>query len=248
MPSRAVVKLEAIPLVVVSEKALTIPSLPAWATSRAAVLERTWEIPAKGEQVQACYRLPASLMPTDDMRRSLARARNDARDLLDYTPAKHPSADAEALVILAKMLKALPGQRLDEAGSEASTEAYLAALEDVPTWSLTLAMRNWYRGACGPDHDYRWRPGPAELRSIAMAESAAVHERWMACVSLLAAAPKPEYSHDHCLAMLMRLKELFTSLAKREDPVARLTRLASEKAAAEHAAAYKRTMDELRAE
>lgn len=56
---------------------------------------------------------------------------------------------AATLIVLTKMMLSLPSSQQNEAGAEASGEAFQAALDDVPTWAVAAAVRRWYRGDCG---------------------------------------------------------------------------------------------------
>jgi hypothetical protein len=53
-------------------------------------------------------------------------------------------------------------------GSEASTRVrigvYLDALDDIPAWALSLAIRAWNRGDVTGDHNFSFAPAPAILR------------------------------------------------------------------------------------
>jgi hypothetical protein len=98
----------------------------------------------------------------------------------------------------------------NEAGAEASGEAFQAALDDVPTWAVAAAVRRWYRGDCGENErgqpfDYHWRPAPAELRRIALFEKWRVQQRAKTLRKLLVAEPFIEFSEEHCAQMRARL-------------------------------------------
>src|SRR5262249_31531039 len=56
-------------------------------------------------------------------------------------------------------------------------EAFDRALSDVPIWAINAAVRGWYRGQYGDDHDYTWQPAPAVLRRLAFLELAKIRFR-----------------------------------------------------------------------
>lgn len=146
--------------------------------------------------------------------------------LLDATPEKSASAEAETLVHIGKLMLALPGQRSNEAGAEATGEAYQAALDDLPPWSVAAAIRLWYRGAAPAGrvpHDYRWRPAPAVLRAVAFGEYARVRGRVIALRGLLEAHPLAEYTDEHRAMMLTKLSAVMHAVTdKKVQPPAQL--------------------------
>ena len=219
MATKAIAKIEPLlPVTIDPEGRVTIPSWPEWATSRAAVLERTWERRAK--TALEVYRLPASMIPTAAMRVELQAARGNLERALGATPKNDPAQDAAALVIITKMLKVLPGQRLDAIGAEVTGEAYMTAIEDLPVWALAEAMRGWYRGECPGEHDFHWRPAPAELRSLTLHVCAAAHARLYDIKGLLAAEPMREYTPEQRESNLKRLAAIIRGIfAGRVDPI-----------------------------
>jgi hypothetical protein len=247
MTKKSLTPIEPLPVPVLGDNRITIPSWPVWATSRGAELVRTIERTAPGKPVSEVFRLPAGKMPTEAMRPYLVNAEREHRRLMEMTPENSREADARALVAIAGMMKALAGPRLDEAGAEATAIAYMAAVEDVPVWAIESAIRKWYRGACGTGHDYNWRPSPSALRSVALTESQEVFARWRMCLGLLTAKPMKEFTPEHCQGMLSRLAELFRSITNREDPIARRQREWREHAEAQVAVDKKKALEDLAA-
>jgi hypothetical protein len=125
--------------------------------------------------------LPPAMMLGSSERKQLEAHAGALRKTLDYTPDNSAEAEAEMLVIVTKMMLAKPGMRASEAGTEATGEAYQIALGDLPPWSVTAALRRWYRRDAPPvdktPHDYRWRPSEGTLRAIAFEESQKVRGR-----------------------------------------------------------------------
>ena len=72
------------------------------------------------------------------------------------------------LGIVANMLMAYPMAGGSEETGRARSQAYLIALDDVPPWAIADTIKLWHRGQCGPDHNYRFAPAPAELRGASM--------------------------------------------------------------------------------
>lgn len=110
--------------------------------------------------------LAGGLKLTDEQR---ARIAAQIRDLEHYTKVVPSREVREAsLGLIAKMLMAYPMAGSTAEAGTARGEAYLVAVEDVPPWAIAEAIRRWHKGQCGPDHNYRFAPAPAELREVAM--------------------------------------------------------------------------------
>lgn len=114
----------------------------------------------------------------------------------------------EVLGAVTRMLLALPSKASGEAIGEAKADAYMIALEDMPAWAVTAAIRGWYRGEHGPDYNYTFAPAPADLRKFAMAERWRVAGRVKDLEELLEAVPEREFSDKHRGEMLLKLKSL----------------------------------------
>jgi hypothetical protein len=156
---------------------------------------------------QDCWTLPQRLIPNEAMRAAIERNAAQLGCFLDKVSANNLASDKTTMVINTKMLKALAGQRLDEVGAEAIGEAYMAALDDVPSRAIDEAVRSWCRGECG-DHDYRWRPAPAVLRDLAQLKVWRIRGRMRDLEKLLNAAPRAEFSEEHCAEMRAKLAKL----------------------------------------
>ena len=116
--------------------------------------------------------------------------------------------------MVTKLMLALPSHQQNQLGAEASGEAFMAALEDIPTWAVAAGAHRWYRGDCGKNeldqpYDYRWRPAPADLRKIALTEKFRVYRRVTILRRLLAAEPEV-FSDEHCSRMRARLASVIT--------------------------------------
>lgn len=131
-------------------------------------------------------------------------------DLCSQSPANADGYEAITLLALTKMMLTLPSVQQNEAAAEAAGEAYQAALDDVPHWAAKSAIRRWYRGDCGLNeagrpYDYRWRPAPADLRRIALAEKWRVKSRAETLRRLLAAEPLVEFDPADRLALVKEI-------------------------------------------
>lgn len=179
-----------------------IPSLPEWVVSRLESLKDNWQNGSKA------LTLPAAMVLTEQQRSMVEQHIAALGSLVAFTPVSSADCEAETLVIVTKMLLALPSQRSTETGNEAKGEAYLAALDDIPPWAVQEAVRKWYRGEHGSKFDYRWSPVPADLRSLARNEEFKVRGRMTVLERIAAAVPLLEFTDEHCAEMLSRLQEV----------------------------------------
>jgi hypothetical protein len=157
--------------------------------------------------------LPSNLTLGPAERAEIERHVLALKELCGQTPQSSADCEAATLVVITKLMLALPSTQQNELGAEASGEAFMAALDDIPTWAVAAAVRGWYRGDCGENehrqpYDYRWRPAPADLRRIGLTEKFRVYGRVKPLERLLAAEPRVEFSEEHCSQMRARLASL----------------------------------------
>ena len=138
-------------------------------------------------------------------REEIARHVAELDALSGPTPDDDTTAEAQTLIVLTKMMLVLPAAKQNEASAEARGEAYMMALNDLPTWAVAAAVRRWYRGDAGDRHDYHWAPSPAELRALTIIELYRVKGRTAMLRNLLRAELLIEYSEEHCAMMRARL-------------------------------------------
>jgi hypothetical protein len=191
-----------------------MPSLPAWVASRVASMKDECQPALADGKYRVVPTLPASLILSPTERAEVERHIGELDALCKQTPINGDEWEAATLIVLTKLMLALPSSQQNEAGAEAAGEAFQAALDDLPTWSVAAAVRRWYRGDCGENergqpYDYHWRPSPAELRRIALVEKWRVEARARTLRKLLAAEPLIDFDEEHCAKMHTRLAELF---------------------------------------
>jgi hypothetical protein len=124
-----------------------MPSLPAWVASRVASMKDEHQPPPEGGKYRKVPTLPLILAPAE--RAEIERHVADLDALCRQTPAQSDEWEADTLIVVTKLMLALPAMQQNEAGAEASGEAFQAALDDLPTWAVAAAVRRWYRGECG---------------------------------------------------------------------------------------------------
>lgn len=126
--------------------------------------------------------------------------------IMTLTPENDPQfAEATTMAVL-KMTMVLAGRENGDLASEAKGEAFIDALEDVPSWAVQEAMRKWHRAEYGPKHDYKWQPAPATLRELAMLEVYRAKGIRRKLKEVLAAEPLIEFSVDHEADMRAKVK------------------------------------------
>lgn len=159
--------------------------------------------------------LPAKMIPGSSERAAIVHHVAHLARFLDLEATMvlrdREMDNATALGVMIAALLAKKGQRMDAAVSEALTEDYLDALDDMPAWSVREAIRKWNR-AESPQldkkpHDFNWRPEPPTLRRLAWLELWAVKSRHDTLQRVLAAVPLLEYSAEHTSEMRAKLAE-----------------------------------------
>jgi hypothetical protein len=192
-----------------------MPSWPAWVVSRIESMKDECQPSGADRKYRIVPTLPVSLTLTPLERVEIERHVSDLKLLCEQTPHTNPQWEAATLVVVTKLMLALPSAQQNEAGAEASGEAFMAALDDIPTRAVAAAARRWYRGDCGENehrqpYDYRWRPAPADLRRIALSEKLRVYGLLKPFQRLLAAEARVEFGEEHCSQMRARLASLLT--------------------------------------
>ncbi len=129
---------------------------------------------------------------------------------LAMTPYDDERHGELTLTTVSKMTLVLPSKETGELAAEAKGEAYMAALEDVPSWAVQEAMRRWHRAEYGSRHDYKWQPAPATLRELAMIETYRVMAVRRKLTDLLAAEPLLERTAEQESAMRDKLAAYLT--------------------------------------
>jgi hypothetical protein len=194
-----------------------MPSLPAWLALRVASFKMACQASKLDGKHRMVPTLPSGLILTP----SEVAEIDPYLSALDALSAQTPNNGAEwaaaTLVIVTELMLESPASQLNEAGAQATGEAFQEALEDLPWWAVKAARRRWRRGDAGVDSqgrqfDYHWRPAPAELRRIAWSEAWHLRSRSKSLRQLIEAEPLIEYSNEHLSGMLARLSGLSRSL------------------------------------
>jgi hypothetical protein len=142
--------------------------------------------------------------------------------LLTQVPATDIDAESETHLVVTKMMLTLPAPKANEASAAAVAEAFEMALDDVPSWAVNSAMRGWYRGEHRHEHheqgeryDFNWRPGPALLRKLTVAERYRLVGRDLVRLRrLLAAVERNDYSNIDREKMRGKLRALGLDLSE----------------------------------
>jgi hypothetical protein len=146
-------------------------------------------------------------MPTTEQRALIERHEKALAAIMEMTPYEDERHGEQTMMAVTKMMLVLPSRESGDLVGQAKGEAYMAALEDIPSWAVEEAMRKWYRAECGDKMDYKWQPGPATLREIAMIEVYRVMGTRRRLREILAAEPLQEFSKEHMESMKRRIGE-----------------------------------------
>jgi hypothetical protein len=130
--------------------------------------------------------------------------------IMEMTPEAGAEFGQATTTAVSKMTMVLAGKEAGDFASEAKGEAFIDALEDVPSWAVQEAMRRWHRGECGPKHDYKWQPAPATLRELAMIEVYRVKGIRRRLADLVNAEPLLEFTDEQLESMKARVSEHLT--------------------------------------
>lgn len=190
-----------------------MPSLPAWLDTQKGALATNLQ----GDRqtgFQDVLTLPEGLLPTPAQRESIKNHLRSLHSFMRQTPENSDEAGKETLATVTKLLMVLAGHKSSDLEAEAKADAYMGALEDIPSWSVVAASRAWYRGQCGKDEsgnpfDYRWPPDPANLRMLAVRQYAPITTRIWELERVLAARP-----YVDCSAELLEGKQAYRGLLK----------------------------------
>ena len=195
-----------------------MPSLPAWLRQRSAALGNAVQPDSSGKHREMAVLPPALILNSSERRMVESHIDGlgrflDLNQSIDLRESVLTNDQAHATMIAALCMKG--GVKLDTSSSDALTEDYLDAIEDLPAWAVREAIRKWNRAESpkldGKSHNYEFRPSPPTLRRLAQHELAPIRARILHLDKLLNAAPLIEYSDEHRAEMLKRLQDLLAT-------------------------------------
>lgn len=113
---------------------------------------------------------------------------------LEETPENGDEWATETMTVVTKMQLVLSSMKASELAGEAKAEAYMDALEDLPSWAVVAVRRRWNRGQCGNDeqgkpYDHKWMPDPATMRRLVVSETFRVRNQITELEQVLLAKP-----------------------------------------------------------
>lgn len=191
----ALVKFELIPMPDL-RKPTGMPSLPVWlATQRAALAPNLQLVTLEGvEKFEDVTTLPTPLMPNTAQRQAIERHCLALKATLEETPENGDEWATETMTVVTKMQLVLSSMKASELAGEAKAEAYMDALEDLPSWAVVAVRRRWNRGQCGNDehgkpYEYKWMPDPATMRRLVVSETFRVRNQISELDQVLLAKP-----------------------------------------------------------
>lgn len=180
--------------------------LPSWVEQRCATCKKASQ-PDQAGIYREVPVLPRSLILAREQKMLVEQHVAALNAVLAMTPMEDISHGELTMTTVTKMTLVLPSKETGELAGEARAEAYMAALEDVPSWAVQEAMRRWHRAECGPKHDYKWQPAPATLRELAMIEVYRVMGTRRKLNDLLLAEPLIERTPEQEASMKARLAQ-----------------------------------------
>jgi len=175
--------------------------LPQWVAQRSATLKKESQPDREGVR-RIVPVLPASLILDRAQKIAVESHVRELNAVLAMTPEEDTAHGELTMMTVTKMMLVLPSRETGDLAGEARGEAYMAALEDVPSWAVQEAMRHWHRGECGAKYDYKWQPAPATLRELAMVEVYRVMGVRRQLNDLLLAEPLIVFDEEHCKRMM----------------------------------------------
>lgn len=130
--------------------------------------------------------------------------------IMEMTPEIGADFGEATTIAVSKMTMVLAGRESGDFASEAKGEAFMDALEDVPSWAVHEALRKWHRKECGAKYDYVWQPVPSTLREVAMIEVYRVKGIRRRLADLVAAEPVLEFTSEQLESMKARIAKHLT--------------------------------------
>jgi hypothetical protein len=182
-------------------------SLPQWVEERLGALKSEPQPDATGKHRMVPV-LPMALILGRDHKSLIEHHVSALERTLAMTPTENPKCAEVTMIAVSKMGMVLAGRESGEYAAEARGEAYMDALDDVPSWAVQEAIRKWHRAEYGPKHDYKWQPVPATLRELAQIEVYRVRSTLRRLGELMSAVPLVEFTDEHRADMRARLSAL----------------------------------------
>jgi len=141
-------------------------------------------------------RLPSELALTEDQRGMISVR-------VDELMKGEMACDVpQTMVVIAGLVEALTNQKISAEQAEVRSEAWLTALEGVPTWAVEEASVRWLQARAGPQN-YAFPPTPPLLRQVADDILAEVRMQRVQLQRVLNARPESERDLAQQLADLV---------------------------------------------
>jgi hypothetical protein len=180
--------------------------LPPWLMQRCSALGKASQPDRSGNHREVQV-LPKSLILGEDQKMLVERHISALETMLSMTPYDDESHGSLTMQTVTKMMLVLPSRESGDLVGQAKGEAYMDALDDVPSWAVQEAMRKWHRAEYGPKHDYKWQPAPSTLRELAMIETYRIMGLRRRLNGVLAAEPLLEFTPEHEASMRAKIDE-----------------------------------------
>lgn len=185
---------------------VNLTKLPLWVQQRCDILKKATQPNREGVHREVPV-LPANLILDNEQKQLVENHAAALAVILAMTPATEIAHGELTLSTVSKMIMVLPSRESGDLANEAKGEAFMSALEDVPSWAVQEAMRKWHRSEYGPKYDYKWQPAPATLRELAMMETYRVMGVRRQLNNLLLAEPVLEFTPEQEARMRARVAD-----------------------------------------
>lgn len=198
------------------ENSLSTLRLPGWLEHSVSNLEAGSREVIRPDGVKARMPWPTirqSLAPNDQARAAIKKRLTELQNWQQRQNIDESMAQVAKLLISFPVQSAASGER----AAEIRASAYIDALEDLPTWAIAGACREWLRGEAG-QHNYNFAPAPPVLRTLAVNVKRRADVQIKKLSRLLDAdvIPDPEqFTEEHRQTMIARLRELFANFGVR---------------------------------
>ena len=200
--ANAIAKIEPLPVPAPLDPA---PRVPASVTEMGERVFENYQPHPDTGAIDDCLVLMPERMLTAQQRIELENHKGHTAKLLEMTPEHDQVFGKKVFGKLSALILTTAKTRAGPEAAEARLATYEMAVEDLPYWSVEIAIKKWHRGQCdrpyvydGPPevYDYRWAPELADLRKIAMRETWPLKQRIKLIDRILAAVPFRDWKNE----------------------------------------------------
>lgn len=170
-------------------------SVPRWTDTLMRAVSRTTD----GHPIwERSPKIPATSMPSGPQRVAIERRCGELEAMTQ------PGPEDVAARSVGGLLAFYATGKTDKTTASVKLRGYMLAVEDLPAWAVTEAVRRWFRGGCG-HANYEFAPPPAKLRQVAEDVASLARGQLIIMRRILAAeATEPPKPVDRALVERLR--------------------------------------------